>query len=72
MKTARLQLGHAAGGNLDGLNLAHLHDAVLVDMVVQFDPHRRLADAREHEAGFVAELDVDASRIVRLRWFWER
>jgi hypothetical protein len=28
--------------------------------------------AREREAGFVAELDVGASRVVRLRWFWER
>ena len=27
--------------------------------------------ARAHEAGFVAELDSDASRIQRLRWFWE-
>jgi len=28
--------------------------------------------AREREAGFVAELDVGATQIVRLRWFWER
>jgi hypothetical protein len=28
--------------------------------------------AREREAGFVAELDVDAVHIVRLRLFWER
>jgi hypothetical protein len=27
--------------------------------------------AREREAGFVAELDSEASRVTRLRWFWE-